>query len=75
MPQAFVRGALSLDGAIRLISTQSGNREMLHERTVPKHRLCLLPTEQPIEHAPVSGRGNVGDGHRSFSSGASILRY
>jgi hypothetical protein len=48
---------------------------MLHERTVPKHRLCLLPTEQPIEHAPVSGRGNVGDGHRSFSSGASILRY
>ena len=75
MPSAFVRGALSRDGAIRLISTQSGHEEILQEAIVPQHRLFLLPTEQSTEHAPVSGRGNVGDGHRAFSSGASILRY
>jgi hypothetical protein len=44
---------------------------------VPQHMLFLQPTERPAEPAVVNGHGNgnIGDGHRSFSSGASILRY
>ena len=43
---------------------------------VPQHRLFLPPTDRPAEPAVVNGHGNgnIGDGHRSFSSGASILR-
>jgi hypothetical protein len=61
-----------MGGAIRL---RSRTGHVIREGIVPERMLFVLPTEQPIEHAPVSGRGNVGDGHRSFSSGASILRY
>ena len=73
MPQAFVRGALSMDGAIRLMSNQSGRREILQEAVVPRHVLSMLPTEQPAEHFATGGRANVGDGHRAFSSGASVM--
>ena len=77
MPQAFLRAALSIDGTIRLVTSQSQYREVLHESMVPKHLLFVLPTEGPAEPAVVNGHGNgnIGDGHRSFSSGASILRY
>ena len=70
MPSAFVRGALSADGYLRL-RTRTG--DVLHE-AVPQHRLVVSFSEQPITHPVVDGQANIGDGHRAFTSGASVIR-
>ena len=70
MPQAFLRGAVHTDSAIRL---RSRTGQVIREGIMPEHMLVLLPTEQPVEHPVVDGRANVGDGHRAFSSGASVM--
>jgi hypothetical protein len=70
MTTAHVRGALSVDGYLRL-RTRTG--DVLHE-AVPRRMLFVLPTEQPIEHSVTDGRANVGHGHKPFASGASVFQ-
>jgi hypothetical protein len=69
MPSAYVRGALSVDGYLRLRARRG---DVLHE-AVPQRRLFVQFTEQPVTHPVVDGQANIGDGHRAFTSGASVM--
>lgn len=70
MRDAFFGGALAVDGHIRL-RQQSG--VVLQEAEVPQHLVRFLSglTGPTNGH----GQGNIGDGHKPFSSGVSVITF